>query len=511
MTGPGRTTQALPGAGGGPPVASSSAAPSSEPHCSEPHCSGGAGAGGTCPPSIPSDRAGGGLLVALAAALCLLPLALPQPSLWFDEALSVTDGWLPRGLNHNPLWYALLRGVTGALGGQLDEVGLRALSVGASAATALLLAWATRPLLGGRGAGWAALLWSLSPWALHWATNARPYASGALLVTAGLGLWVRGARADAPLRALVGLGVMALAGAFQLAFLVVPASLGLVSLLPRAWTGVELARTRRWVLGAGLLGAVGLGPWVLGTLSTYLGQKQEITGLAGLLHFAASAGFHLSPVLGIAALLGALAARRQGGGVLLLLGLGSAVGACLVGGVSLLGQTTAQYVFGFLPLACALAGAACARRGWVAGFVVLGLATGSVLELGPQRGSRSPWREAFAWIEAHRGPDEAVFAMQAGLGDLYTRPGWTDARHPRALAPLDRTRPHDLMAFARGDRSAWVLVRPDFLLKWPAPDRERLEEVLRLHGEHRARFEAPAPGRDLALEVWYLDLAGGRE
>jgi hypothetical protein len=53
-----------------------------------------------------------------------------------------------------------------------------------------------------------------------------------------------------------------------------------------------------------------------------------------------------------------------------------------------------------------------------------------------------------------------------------------------------------------------VLVRPDFLVKWPAPERARLEETLRLHGERRARFEAPAPGRDLALEVWYLDLAG---
>ncbi len=447
-------------------------------------------------------------MAALAVALCLLPLALPQPSLWFDEALSVTDGWLPRELNHNPLWYALLRQVTEALGGRLDEVGLRALSLGASAATAAALAWAVRPILGGRGAGWAALLWALSPWALHWATNARPYASGALLVACGLGVWLRGARADAPIAALSGLGLMAAAGALQLAFLVVPASLGLVSLLPSRWTGLDLRRTRRWALGAGVVGGLGLGPWILATLSTYLGQKQEIAGLAGVVHFAASAGFHLSPVLGIAALLGLVAARRERAGALFLLGLASALGATLVGGVSLLGQTTAQYVFGFLPLVCTLAGAACARRAWVAAFVVLGLAAGSALELGPQRGSRSPWREAFGWIEAHRGPDEAVFAMQAGLGDLYTRPGWTDARYPRALAPLDRTRPHDLAAFARGDRSAWVLVRPDFLVKWPAPERARLEETLRLHGERRARFEAPAPGRDLALEVWYLDLAG---
>ena len=65
--------------------------------------------------------AGDWALIALGLALTLLPGLLPQPSLWFDEALSVSDGWSPRGLNHNGTWFQALRVVTEALGGRLDE------------------------------------------------------------------------------------------------------------------------------------------------------------------------------------------------------------------------------------------------------------------------------------------------------------------------------------------------------------------------------------------------------
>ena len=88
------------------------------------------------------ERAAAGewALTFLGLALTLLPGLLPQPSLWFDEALSVSDGWSPRGLNHNGSWFQALRAFTEALGGRLDEFGLRALSLGSSFATGVLLA-----------------------------------------------------------------------------------------------------------------------------------------------------------------------------------------------------------------------------------------------------------------------------------------------------------------------------------------------------------------------------------
>ena len=449
-------------------------------------------------------------LILLGLALTLLPGLLPQPSLWFDEALSVSDAWSPRGLNHNGSWFQALRAVTEALGGRLDEFGLRALSLGSSFATAVLLLLAGSSMAGPQVAAWTVLCWGASPWALHWAGNARPYAAGAAVVALGLVVWLRAARQQRPLGALFGLALMGLAGALQLTFLVVPAGLVLATLAPARLTGWEAGRLRRTTLVGSAVGALAVGPWGWSTLRVYLAQKQEISGLDGVLHFVTSAGYHLSPALGIAAVAGAL--RLRGHGPLAALGPACAVGAGAVGLVSFAGQTTAQYVFGLLPLCCLLAGASAGSSGraaWaVRGLLVLGLGLGTFLELGPQRGSRSPWREAFAYVERHRGPDEAVLAMQAGLGDLYTRPGWVDARYPRALAPLDRTRPHDLAALARSDRDAWIVLRPDFLLKWPADERARLEETLRLHGTREARFDAPAPGRDLALEVYRLRLGG---
>ena len=475
--------------------------------------SGRAGARGGAGARTLGGGGGGPLDQALTLAgllLCLLPALLPQPSLWFDEALSVSDAWNPRGLNHNGAWFRALRGVTEVLGGRLDEFGLRALSLGCSVLTAVLLLVAARWAAGPRVAAWTVLCWGMSPWAMHWAGNARPYSAGAAVVSLGLLVWLRAARDSRVLGALAGLAIMGLAGALQLAFLVVPAGVVVATLAPRRVTGWDAARLRRATLLASGLGSLALAPWVWSTLQVYLAQKREISGLAGLAHFVTSAGYHLSPALGIAALVGAV--RLRGGGPLAALGPACAVGAAGVGLVSIAGQTTAQYVFGLLPLCCLLAGSAAGAAGRGAVLLrcvlVLGLGAGVLLELGPQRGSRSPWREAFAYVERHRRPGDAVLAMQAGLGDLYTRPGWVDARYPRALAPLDRTRPHDLSALARSDRDAWVVLRPDFLLKWPAEERARLEETLRLYGVLEARFEAPAPGRDLALEVHRLRFSG---
>ena len=71
-----------------------------------------------------------GTIVLLAACIALSTgLVLGGGvSLWFDEALTVTDGWHPRGANHNPLFYSLVRVCVGAWGGFIDEWSLRSLS-----------------------------------------------------------------------------------------------------------------------------------------------------------------------------------------------------------------------------------------------------------------------------------------------------------------------------------------------------------------------------------------------
>ncbi|HMC52716.1 MAG TPA: glycosyltransferase family 39 protein [Acidimicrobiales bacterium] len=111
--------------------------------------------------------------------------------LWLDEALTVNVarlplGQMPRALAHDgapPLYYVLLHGWMSLTG--TGNLAVRSLS-GVFAVATLPVSWlAGRRLGGGRVAWVTALLLATSPFAVHYATEARMYALMTLLVFLG--------------------------------------------------------------------------------------------------------------------------------------------------------------------------------------------------------------------------------------------------------------------------------------------------------------------------------------
>lgn len=451
-------------------------------------------------------RPAGGLLLLALGALTWGLWRGGSTSLWFDEALTVSDAWHPRGVNHNPMFYGLIRVCADSWGGLIDERGLRLLSAICALLSIPLCYLSLLPLAGERRSSWASLMLALSPWALYWATNARPYAPGLLVILLGNTLMLRALVRDAPRGAALGLVIMGLAGSLQLSMLVAPLALVVAILLGPAFGLDPAPRVRRMCFWAAPIVLLLGGLLFSGDLMVYLAQKAEIKGLSGLKHFALAAGFALTPILGLCALWGTWRARQEGQGLVCLLALAALLGALAVAGVGWFGQSTAQYAFCLLPWALLLAVWPLGERGgWIyGGVLVLPLVLLSGFELGPWHGSRPRWREAFAYVQAQRGPEDLVLSMQAGLGDLYTHPGWTDARYPVSHAWADRTQPMRLVDAARSDRPSWLILRRDFLLKWPDRWRSALERILDQQAECVQVFENLPLGRNMTLEVYRL-------
>lgn len=453
-----------------------------------------------------------GVLLA-ALTLSLLGICLGGGfSLWFDEALTVTDAFHPRGINHNPGFYGLILACMELWGGVVDERGVRLLSAVATLMSLPLCYFAFLPLAGARRSAWASLVLAASPWVLQWATNGRPYAAGLTVSLLGTAVLLRALLRDGPKGAALGLGLMGLAGTLQLSMLVAPMAL-VGALLLSPLVGLRPApRVRRMCLFGTPLFLIPLAFIFAGDLGIYLAQKGEISGFSGLKHFVLASGFALTPVLGLCALWGVWRAHEERQEVVLLLALACVLGAASVAAVGWFGQVTAQYVFCLLPFVVLLAVWPLGNsRGWAyGGILILPLLALSALEVGPWHGSRPRWREAFAHVQAQRGSGDLVLSMQAGLGDLYTQPGWTDARYPLAHAWADRTQPMRIVDAARLDRPSWLILRRDFLLKWPARDRVVLEHILARQAQRVLLLEGSPPGRDMTLEIYRLFPSGER-
>jgi mannosyltransferase len=182
------------------------------------------------------------VVVVLAVVAGLVLRFVQRSDLWLDEALSVNIASLPLGditdaLRHDghpPLYYALLHGWM-QLVGDSDQA-VRALS-GIFSVAALPLAWIAGRRIGGRPVALAALvLLAVSPFAVHYGSETRPYSLVMLLVLAGWLLLDDALRRPTVAR-LVGLavlsGVLLLTHYWSMWLL---AAVGLC-LLWRAWRG----------------------------------------------------------------------------------------------------------------------------------------------------------------------------------------------------------------------------------------------------------------------------------
>jgi Predicted membrane protein len=209
--------------------------------------------------------------VGLAAATLLRFIA--PSDLWLDEALSVNIAKLPldqlrNALAHDgapPLYYVLLHGWIGIFGS--SSVAVRSLS-GIFGVAAVGLAYLAGRRLGRTRSAcrWlgisAMIVVGVSPYAIHYASEARMYSLAMVLVLLGviIGIDAWTAPSAARLAAITLVTVGLLMTQYWSFFLLVPVTIGLVLVSLR---GVELARhSARRLLLAVLVGGVLFLPWV---------------------------------------------------------------------------------------------------------------------------------------------------------------------------------------------------------------------------------------------------------
>lgn len=474
-------------------------------------------------------------LVALALGLGLVRFfRLGHWSLWYDEVLTWADAHhgVLEGGQYNPLGYRAIRLVVELLGGVPSEFSLRLLPALCGWMAIALTAWAFSPLIGRRGAAWAALLVAVSSWEVYWSQNARFYTLAQMVGLLGAGLVVRGFLRGGSVRVIGGALLVAAGALLQLQSALLLAALLVAPLLVRA-LALDLpeagARGRRTFRLLVLLALVAGSPWTWSVFSTYAASKGMDGGLGvrlgSVAHFLLTTGRYVTPLLGVGFLYGAwtIVRRRDGTAAL---ALAVVLAGCTAAGIAALGATvSAQYVFVFLPWIAAVACAplneaytwgsgvgsgpegsrarAPRRMTSVYGLLLLVPALVDVgLYLTLRQGERERWREAWELVLAERRPGELVAGMAAPIGEFYLDPTATDLRHPRTVAWLDKYRAGLPSAWRAFDRRQWLVFRPDSLATWEDADRASFERLLRHEGRLVRRFDVDAPGRDLAVEVW---------
>ena len=175
---------------------------------------------------------------------------------------------------------------------------------------------------------------------------------------------------------------------------------------------------------------------------------------------------------------------------------------------SLFGRASRRSAFCLLPwvalVACeplARFERSAARWAWIALLTLPALAD-QALYFGWRHGDRPRWREAFEYVWQARASDDLVATMAAPIGEFYLAPLTSELRRPQVLAWMDKYRPSIPEEWIGRGRRVWVIVQPENLEDWSAPDREVLETFLREECRSMRRFPVPAVGRDQSLEVY---------
>ncbi len=456
------------------------------------------------------------LLLGLACVLSLVRFwRLGEWSLWYDEVLTwadLNDPAMGERLG-NPLGYQLVGLVVGWCGGA-DEWSLRLLPCLAGVACVPACFWALRPLVGDARAALAALLLACSSWHVHWSQTARFYTLAQLVALLGAGLYLRGLRRGALPGLLAGLVAIAAAGLFHPSALLILPGLALGPFLP-GLAPADKAPRLRLVLGlAAVLGALVAAPRAYEAFQDYMSQKGQSDAFASLRHYVLTSGFHISPVLLAAALIGAWLAfvRRERALQFGFLVVASSLLAAA--GFSLGVRVSAQYVFVLLPWV-ALLGAAPAfareegagqpRAAWNwawSALVALPLLVQTGLYMTVRRGERPAWRDAYAYVQSARAPGDLVAGMEAAVGEHYLDRSAVDLRHPRSIAVLDRWRHDELRAWARAGRPMWLVVNKEQLEGWPREDARRFERFLAEECRLVRTWPLEVESRDLTVWVY---------
>ncbi len=466
------------------------------------------------------------LLAALAIGL-LRFWRLSRWSLWFDEAVTWTDYHhsLQSAEIGNPIGYRAIAWTVRLLGGIPDEFALRFLPALAGWCTIPLAYWAFRPKAGRLRASAAALLLAASSWHVYWSQNARFYTLAQAVSLLGAGLLVRGLWRRQILLSILGFTCAAAAAAFHAsAALLLPAFV-LAPLLLR-FLGRFLGRTARSLpdvrAGAALLVLLTIAlllrfGWAWRTIENHIGQKPQ----SDPAHFLLTTGFYVTPLVGTAALAGAVFAfaRRDAFHLFASIVIAIVIAAALA--VSLFARVSAQYVFVALPWFALLAcvpltapdhepgtealpekkGLSALHAGWLAVLLLPSLAN-VVLYFTVRGGERPPWREAYEYVWNHREADDLVLGMEATVGEFYLNPLQTELRRTIRVAWLDRYRAQEPERWAEHARRTWYILNPEQLLDWDPSDAAALRRFLAEECRLVVCYPVYVESRDLSVWVY---------
>lgn len=463
-------------------------------------------------------------LLFLAVLLALTRFwRLGRWGLWVDEAFTLHDiealgGWraglAPRG---NFLGLAAIGAAVRLSGGWPDEWTLRIVPAVCGALGVPLTFWAFRPRVGRLRAAAAALIVATSSWHLYWSQNARFYTLAQDLALLSSGLFLRGYW-----KGRVGLSVLAggagvVAATAHLSGALVPGALLLAPWLSQRTRAAlpEAVRRPRAVVTVLALGiALASAPWTLGLWRDYRAAKAaDPDVLRAVAHFALTTGYYVTPVLGAAALCGALTglARRSPFDLFALL-----VCALVLLGATLAAtqaRVTAQYVFVLLPWIAVLATSplelgAASERGrlglglaWLA-LIALPQLSRQVLYFTVRHGQRPRWREAYEYVWNERGPDDLVVGMCPPVGEYYLSPDDREPRVPRRIVRIDPWNPGAPYRWARFGRRIWIVMSHEWLDDWGRADARALERYLAESCRLALRLPLEVESRDLGVFVY---------
>ncbi len=457
-------------------------------------------------------------ILALALLLGLLRFwNLGEWSLWVDEAYTVAD-WgqnLGRGQIWNPLGYHGIRAMVDFLGGEPTEWNLRLLPAIAGWLCIPLAYWALRESFGAPRAAWVALLLALSSWHIFWSQSARFYTMAMALSLLGSGVLLRGLWRGQWLPAMLGLVITAAAVGFHPTAALVAGAMALAPLLLRlrgATPGPGFERICHILLVVAGVGALFAARWLWTSFEHHQEQKGVASMFVGPVHLLLTSGFFFTPLVGAAALVGAIWSwrARDAAGLFATAVCVLAMGGALL--ISAFALMTAQYTFCLLPWALAVAlsplEALAARvkgRGLVLGWctvLTLSSAAGVMLYMTSRMGERPRWREAYALVDSLREPGDLVLGMAASIGELYLGETGADPKRTRVVSPLGDWFPYGPARWNRYPRRIWVVVRPQWYPSLRDADRRRLEQWLAEECHLVKRLPVQMEGRDMELLVY---------
>jgi len=443
---------------------------------------------------------------------------LGQWSLWIDEIFTLSDS-LDQSVGDNPVGYVVFgwfyRAVL-SFGERPDEWTMRILPAIFGWLGIPLTYWAFHKTAGRRVAAAAALLLAASSWHLYWAQNARFYTLVQDLALLGAGFGLRGLFGLEGKRRL-GLLVTGL-GFFGLATLAHPTA-GLVAaafvlaaifmIVTNLGDGRTLGQggAGKLLLGVGVLGLIAVAIWGRPIYTLWVNNKGGGTPI----HLVLSLGFFVTPIVGAAALFGAVDSvlrRSTFGQLASLVVIFGTLAAALV---SFFARMSAQYMFAFLPWFCLMAalplGCLKAKRERFLGLGFLGLLalsgiTSEGLYLTVRSGERPHWREAYRYVWNHRSGNDQIFGMAGEVGQYYLEPQTLELREIDALSYLDRWRAGAVRAWAREDRRAWFVLNREELLDWPTETKNDFEAMLAADCRLVKSWPLYVESRNLSVEVY---------